>query len=104
DPAYPTERLAFMLADTGVSVVVAQPCLRRLLPVHTGTTICLDEAADDIGTRPTSRLEGSAMAEQLAYVIYTSGSTGKPKGVGVPHRGVVRLVCGADYARLSADE
>src|SRR5262249_39188055 len=39
-----------------------------------------------------------------AYVIYTSGSTGQPKGVAVPHRAVVRLVCGTDYVQLGPDD
>ena len=42
--------------------------------------------------------------EDAAYIMYTSGSTGRPKGVVVPHRAIVRLVMGADYVRLGADE
>ena len=49
-------------------------------------------------------LESGATAENLAYVMYTSGSTGTPKGVEVSHRGVVRLVRGAEYADLNARE
>jgi amino acid adenylation domain-containing protein len=49
-------------------------------------------------------LDGETPAEALAYVIYTSGSTGEPKGVGVPHRGVSRLVLGANYVSLGPGE
>jgi amino acid adenylation domain-containing protein/non-ribosomal peptide synthase protein (TIGR01720 family) len=104
DPGYPAERLEFMLADAGVSVVIARSSLRGLFTTHSRNLVCRDEEESGIQSRPTSRLAGPSSAEQLAYVIYTSGSTGTPKGVGVPHRGVVRLVRGADYARLSADE
>ncbi|WP_203854891.1 AMP-binding protein, partial [Dactylosporangium siamense] len=69
DPAYPRERLEFMTADAGVSIVLSEADLRVS------------------GVRPVVRVR----ADQLAYVIYTSGSTGRPKGVQVTHGGVVNL-------------
>ncbi|MBK6695870.1 MAG: amino acid adenylation domain-containing protein [Myxococcales bacterium] len=96
DPAYPKERVTFMVEDTQAPVLLTQQHLAPTLPqgvVARGTrVICLDAgfgagaiAAPLVHTPP---LTGG----DLAYVIYTSGSTGKPKGVCVPHRGVVRLV------------
>ncbi|MFC4047500.1 amino acid adenylation domain-containing protein, partial [Dactylosporangium siamense] len=69
DPEYPRERLEFMTADAGVSIVLSEADLRVS------------------GVRPVVRVR----ADQLAYVIYTSGSTGRPKGVQVTHGGVVNL-------------
>ncbi len=48
--------------------------------------------------------ERNITPEHLAYIVYTSGSTGTPKGVAVPHRGVIRLVSGNDYAKFGPDE
>lgn len=89
DPAYPRQRLAFMLADSGAPVLLTQSTLLPKLPTTAAQIIYVDdfwveqpEAAD---TNPAP--VGSA--NNLAYVIYTSGSTGQPKGVLVPHRALV---------------
>jgi amino acid adenylation domain-containing protein len=92
DPAYPAERLAFMLADSGVAVLVTRERLRPALPGRPGTAVvAVDGARDDIARESAANPAGGAPAESLAYVIYTSGSTGTPKGVMVPHRGVPNL-------------
>ncbi|MGE5658237.1 MAG: non-ribosomal peptide synthetase [Actinomycetota bacterium] len=91
DPAYPKDRLAFMLADAEVSVLLTQPHLVAELPEHSAT-ICLLEADPAIlSDRPNSNPVSHATPNNLAYVIYTSGSTGKPKGVLVNHANVTRL-------------
>ncbi|HEX5872257.1 MAG TPA: non-ribosomal peptide synthetase, partial [Longimicrobium sp.] len=59
---------------------------------------------EEIGRARDDNPTELATPDQLAYVMYTSGSTGRPKGVAVPHRAVLRLVRGADYARFGADE
>jgi amino acid adenylation domain-containing protein len=100
DPSYPHQRLAFMLADTGAPVLLTQEALLEQLPPFPGRILCLDREAAIIAAQPQSDLPSTARAEHLAYVMYTSGSTGTPKGVAVPHRGVVRLVWGTDYAKL----
>jgi amino acid adenylation domain-containing protein len=87
DPAYPQERLNFMLADAQMPVLLTQPYLRERLPPHQAKLISIDtEGAiytDYSSQNPVSEVK----PENLAYVIYTSGSTGKPKGVMNTHRG-----------------
>ncbi|MEH1947796.1 MAG: non-ribosomal peptide synthetase [Nostoc sp.] len=104
DPGYPQERLAFMLSDTQVSVLLTQKELVTKLPTHTAFVICLDTDWNTIALNKKENLSTSVSAENLAYVIYTSGSTGTPKGVSVIHRGVVRLVKETNYARLTPEE
>lgn len=91
DPAYPRDRLAFMLDDTRAPVVLTQNHLAGVLPDHPGETILLDgtEAAA-AGDQPAPSTPPSP--ESLAYVIYTSGSTGQPKGVGMRSGALVNLL------------
>jgi amino acid adenylation domain-containing protein len=92
DPAYPKERLAFMLEDAKVSVLLTQSSVKSLLPHHTAEVICLDREWETI--RQNNRLNPGhpSAGNNLAYVIYTSGSTGRPKGVAVEHRSVLNLL------------
>jgi amino acid adenylation domain-containing protein len=82
DPDYPAERIAFMLADSGVAIVVSQSLL--------------DRERERIAALPEGRLQVPVSPGDWAYVIYTSGSTGKPKGVGVTHANVARLFRATD--------
>jgi amino acid adenylation domain-containing protein len=104
DPAYPHERLSFMLEDTRMALLLLQERMRAKLPPHRAEVVCLDTGWEEISTRPATPLLRDTPAEALAYIMYTSGSTGRPKGVCIPHRGVVRLVMGTTYARLGAQE
>ncbi|MBN3876118.1 MULTISPECIES: non-ribosomal peptide synthetase [unclassified Nostoc] len=104
DPGYPQERLAFMLSDTQVSVLLTQKELVTKLPTHTAFVICLDTDWNTIAQNKKDNLSTSVTADNLAYVMYTSGSTGTPKGVSVIHRGVVRLVKETNYAQLTPEE
>jgi amino acid adenylation domain-containing protein len=104
DPAYPAARLAYLLADSDVAMVLTQERLRGRLQEGGAEVVAVDAAAEEI-----ARESGEAPAvptdpDQLAYVIHTSGSTGEPKGAAVPHRAVVRLVRGAGYARFGPGE
>jgi aspartate racemase len=104
DPDSPGERLAFMLDDARASVVLAHRDLREVLPPGQHRTVVLDDidvTGDPSRVPPVGAL-GRGTGESAAYLIYTSGSTGRPKGVLVPHRGVVHLVAGADYADFGA--
>ncbi|HEY4591104.1 MAG TPA: amino acid adenylation domain-containing protein, partial [Thermoanaerobaculia bacterium] len=87
DPDYPADRLAFMLADSGVPVVLAQERLLERLPAHGATVVPLDGVAAP--GEPVAPMAPGAVASNLAYVIYTSGSTGRPKGTMNAHRGIV---------------
>ncbi|WP_372084535.1 non-ribosomal peptide synthase/polyketide synthase [Tistrella mobilis] len=90
DPAYPEERLAGILDDAALDVIVTdQATADALADLFAGRTLVLvnaPEAADD------SPLSTPIHPDQLAYVIYTSGSTGRPKGVGITHRNLARLL------------
>jgi amino acid adenylation domain-containing protein len=104
DPGYPAERLAFMLADSAVAALVTSDALAAALPPSPAAVVRVDGDAEAIAAESPEPVESGAGPRSLAYVIYTSGSTGTPKGVAVEHRGVVRLVRGADYVDLGADE
>jgi natural product biosynthesis luciferase-like monooxygenase protein/amino acid adenylation domain-containing protein/non-ribosomal peptide synthase protein (TIGR01720 family) len=92
DPAYPTARLAYMMRDAGLSVVVTQDALADVLPSGGEVLVCIDSEWSRIARHPTSVPRVASLPEQLAYVIYTSGSTGTPKGVLVPHRGLANTL------------
>ncbi|MEG3936130.1 amino acid adenylation domain-containing protein [Microcoleus sp. B13-B4] len=104
DPAYPQERLTFMLEDAQVPVLLTQQRQVEKLPSHRAKVVCLDTDWEAIKPESQENPISSVTADNLAYVMYTSGSTGRPKGVSVIHRGVVRLVKEANYANLAAEE
>jgi amino acid adenylation domain-containing protein len=90
--AYPRERLAWMLADAGVKVLVTEPRLPGSVDTANLEVVCVDETNWQLLSQESDlNPEPNASCDNLAYVIYTSGSTGKPKGVGVTHRNVQRL-------------
>ncbi|MCC9312326.1 amino acid adenylation domain-containing protein [Kitasatospora sp. RB6PN24] len=100
DPEYPAERLAFMLRDSGASVLVGVEEVLDELPVGRGVrTIAVDEplVVGALAAQPATAPELDLLPDQLAYVIYTSGSTGRPKGVAVTHGGL------ANYVRWAVD-
>jgi aspartate racemase len=104
DPSYPNERIAFMLQDSQVSLLLTQEHLLDHLP-HDGTQIiCLDRDWHEISSESESDPNIRISADDLAYVIYTSGSTGKPKGVAIPHWGIIRLLFRVDYVKLNGEQ
>ncbi|MCJ2127983.1 non-ribosomal peptide synthetase [Methylobacterium sp. E-045] len=90
DPAYPADRLAFMLADCGARHILATAGLVDSLPEGGPRPILMDGPAAS-GDENTP-LPAAPHPEQPAYVIYTSGSTGRPKGVVVTHANAARLL------------
>jgi amino acid adenylation domain-containing protein len=88
DLRYPAERVAFILEDAGVSLLISQRNLEATLPRHQAQVLFLDDVTESTKDNPASR----ATLDHLAYVIYTSGSTGKPKGVEVLHRSVTNVI------------
>jgi amino acid adenylation domain-containing protein len=97
DPAFPAERITFMLKDSDAHVALTQSSYRNRLAESSATVIAVDEfdfeheRTDSRGTLTNVQLPSS-----LAYLIYTSGSTGTPKGVMVEHRNVVSFFAGMD--------
>ncbi len=93
DPAYPDERLFFMVDDSKTRVILTQESFREKLETSPAKLVMLDEGlpitADDHAVILEKLSARGISPENLAYVIYTSGSTGTPKGVMVTHRGVV---------------
>ncbi|KAB8334016.1 amino acid adenylation domain-containing protein [Scytonema tolypothrichoides VB-61278] len=92
DPAYPCDRLAFMLKDASVSVLLTQEQLMATLPEHKAKVVCLDADWQEIAQESQSNFHSKITSEHLAYVIYTSGSTGKPKGVKILHGALVNFL------------
>ena len=111
DPTYPAERLAFMIQDAQVPILLTQNPLVGKLPGHQARVVCLDTDWASIAHERRGTPINEVMADNLAYVIYTSGSTGKPKGVLVEHRNLLNytlaieqrldLPAGASFAAVS---
>src|SRR5262249_8886514 len=95
DPAYPSERLQYMVRDAAPGVVLTQSHLRGKLPENTVRLIALDTDWPRIVSQDTCNLDVKTVGvrpDHLAYVIYTSGSTGTPKGVMVQHSGLLNYL------------
>jgi amino acid adenylation domain-containing protein/non-ribosomal peptide synthase protein (TIGR01720 family) len=98
DPAYPQDRLHYMLDDTGAGIVIAHPHLTANLPVTPDNLIDLTRLQTESAPCPDPAVRVGPLAP--AYVMYTSGSTGKPKGIEVVHRNIVRLVRNTNFMQL----
>lgn len=105
DPNDPPERVAFMIADAGASVLLTQGRLVANLPSHSAHVLVVDEHGDKISHEKKAKCCDGTTSENLAYMIYTSGSTGQPKGALNTHRGICnRLLWMQEQYRLgSAD-
>jgi amino acid adenylation domain-containing protein len=96
DPAFPADRVAFMLNDSGARVVLTQHDLRERFADSGATVLSVDEAGPDDGAIEAETLTQAQPASSLAYLMYTSGSTGTPKGVMVEHGNVVNFFAAMD--------
>jgi amino acid adenylation domain-containing protein len=96
DPEHPSERLHFMLADAGASLIVSERRLLERLGDLDAAAVCLDSEAAQLEALSPANPATAVAPENLAYVIYTSGSTGQPKGVQVEHRQIARLFGATD--------
>ncbi|MEL6150832.1 MAG: amino acid adenylation domain-containing protein [Chloroflexota bacterium] len=88
DPAYPEERIAFLLRDAAMPLLLTQTHLLGALAAHNIPCVPLDDAAL-FADMPATLPDVDVTPDDLAYMIYTSGSTGQPKGVRVTHRNLV---------------
>lgn len=90
DPAYPKNRLAFMLADIEAAVLLTLSELLDDLPICSARIVCLDSGQGTFSQESREDPVSNVNPENTAYVIYTSGSSGEPKGVVVEHRAAAR--------------
>ncbi|TNV64185.1 non-ribosomal peptide synthase/polyketide synthase, partial [Corallococcus exiguus] len=103
DAAYPARRLALMLEDAPPRLLVTTRALRASLPVAEAVP-CVFVEETRLEEQPSTAPDVALSSRNLAYVDFTSGSTGRPKGVAVEHRGVLRLLHGAPWARFTPNE
>ncbi|WP_295683988.1 amino acid adenylation domain-containing protein [uncultured Nevskia sp.] len=91
DPRYPMLRLAQIVADAGLALVLSRQALLARLPANAAEVLAVDAPKDAAGQAhdgPPSR----PGPDDIAYLIYTSGSTGRPKGVPISHRALCNLL------------
>src|SRR5579859_2038844 len=100
DPIYPPERLAFMLEDAQVPVLLTQQSLVASLPPIQGQIVLLDADWPIIAHHNADNIISAVQPQHLAYVIYTSGSTGRPKGVMIQHRSTLAFLAWAQQTFL----
>jgi amino acid adenylation domain-containing protein len=105
DLSYPADRIQFMLADSEANAVLTHvPALQHLPEEFAAKGFVMDRDWAALEHECEEDLDIAITAQNLAYISYTSGSTGTPKGVAVPHRAVVRLVQGTNFAEFSNKE
>ncbi len=105
DPGFPRDRLAFMVQDAEVPLLLTEAGLVDSLPAHEARVVCLDRDWAEISKESEESPSVLVDGEQLAYVIYTSGSTGTPKGVQIPHRALTNFLTSmAREPGLSAED
>ncbi len=92
DPAFPADRLAYMLEDAQAHIVVTSHQSASSLPDSTAQIVYLDELSETLARHDAAESPVEVHPTSPAYVIYTSGSTGRPKGVQIPHRAAVNLL------------
>jgi amino acid adenylation domain-containing protein/non-ribosomal peptide synthase protein (TIGR01720 family) len=92
DPAYPRERLATIIQDSGLAVLLTEEALLRHFPGHRDIALCLDGGEEPFAGESAGNPVSGVTPDSPMYVIYTSGSTGAPKGIVVPHRQFANLL------------
>ncbi|WP_125783158.1 non-ribosomal peptide synthetase [Pseudoalteromonas rubra] len=104
DPAYPPERLAFMLADSQAKMLITDTRIAQQVPLEAAQTLLIDTLLASAQGAALTPLEVQAGRETLgAYILYTSGSTGRPKGALIAQHSLDNLI-GGTVQRLGLDE
>jgi amino acid adenylation domain-containing protein len=102
DPGYPRERIAYLVADSGVRGILTTTNKAADLAGFEGAVITMDDLT---GSPPdVAGSTATPSATDVAYVMYTSGTTGDPKGVAVTHRNILRLVKNVRYVNFDANQ
>ncbi|PZR74254.1 MAG: non-ribosomal peptide synthetase [Chthoniobacterales bacterium] len=91
DPAFPADRLALMVEDTAMPLLITQKRMLSSLPAYGGKVVCVDDLA--LNAAPARWRPVQSSLDDRAYVIFTSGSTGRPKGVEITHRNLTNFLC-----------
>ncbi|HEX2092677.1 MAG TPA: amino acid adenylation domain-containing protein, partial [Longimicrobiaceae bacterium] len=105
DPTHPSERLALMLDDARVPVLVTDTALADRFASAAARPVVVDRDRDRIDAEPGSPPRSGVGLDNLAYVIYTSGSTGRPKGVAVSHRNLAYILrTGCETFAMTPDD
>ncbi|MGE5363419.1 MAG: amino acid adenylation domain-containing protein [Bacteroidota bacterium] len=92
DPDYPSERLEFMIKDSGTEILITNSDILPRLNTTVEHSLCLEKENSGLSGLSSENPDCHITANNLAYVIYTSGSTGKPKGAALEHGGLINLV------------
>jgi amino acid adenylation domain-containing protein/thioester reductase-like protein len=105
DPSYPADRIALMVEDSQLPVLITQKHLLKNFTQYPDRIVCLEQDAHIIAQYSKQNPSSTVSPENLAYTIYTSGSTGKPKGVQIIHSAVVNFLLSmqAEPGLTSAD-
>lgn len=103
DPAYPTERLRYIVSDAAAHVVITDTRLRSLFEDLGDRLVDLERDDALFAGRKDSNPSPSGFPHSLAYVMYTSGSTGEPKGTAICHQAILRLVLNTNYMSPGPD-
>lgn len=106
DPAFPKDRLEYMLDDSGAQVLLTETRLEGSLNLGERATVYVDRPSPPNGSSATACNEIlRPRPNDLAYVLYTSGSTGRPKGVEISHRALINFLCSmSDKPGCSEDD
>jgi aspartate racemase len=104
DPSYPWDRLAYMLQDSGVTVVLAAGNAASSFANYDVELVRIDAQRAVIAEQPTHAPESGVASDNLVYVMYTSGSTGRPKGIATVHYNISRLVLSTNYVDIEPND